>query len=180
MDIVGIDKATSTASEIFGFATSLSVDVVIIIAVFVSLFGFAVVYGKRRIMTFIMSLYLTYGLFIVFPYANKLTGFVSEETFSPLTLGVSVFSVLFFVIYIILNDIICAEFTTEGVRRWVEAGTLSAVATALIFAFSYHVLPIEEIYNFGDQIDVLFSSEQSFFWWLAVPLLGIFLSVWGE
>lgn len=173
-------STTNTISEMFGMVTSLPIDLLIIIVVFLVLFGVTTKYGKRNMMSVIISLYLAYALFIVFPYADRLSEIINEEILSPLMAGSIVFFVLFIIIYLIASRIICAEFTTRGARRWLEAGILSAVTTTLLLAFSYHILPIEEIYDFGEQIDILFASEQYFFWWLVVPFLGIFISVWGE
>ena len=51
----------------------------------------------------------------------------------------------------------------------------AVAATALVMAYSYHVLPITELVDPGSPIQSLFSDERWFFGWLIVPLILLFL-----
>lgn len=178
-----MDFSTSTAvdkaSDLYGYITSLSSDVIIIIAVSVVLFWFATHYGKRTMITLMLSLYAAFVLFTVFPYEEYVRSIVGES-FNSLALSFGIFFVFFIFFSLVIHRIICAEYTSSGVRRWFEAAVLSAVTTTFLLALSYHIFPIEEIYNFGAPIDALFASEELFFWWLIVPFFGMFISVFGE
>jgi len=50
----------------------------------------------------------------------------------------------------------------------------SLMATILIMAYSYHVLPVTDIITPGSPIQALFAPEDRFFWWLTLPLIALF------
>ncbi|MCH7529864.1 hypothetical protein IIB50_01980 [Patescibacteria group bacterium] len=181
MDILDISTSTAVekASDLYGYFTSLPTDMMIIIGVTLVLFWFATHFGKRSMIAVMLSLYAAYALFAVFPYEDYITSLIVEEI-HPLLLSVGVFLVLFIVFSLVIHRVVCAEYTSSGIRRWFEAAILSTVTTAFLLALSYHVFPIEELYDFGAPIDALFATEELFFWWLIVPFFGIFISVLGE
>lgn len=176
---ISTSTAVDRASDLYGYVTSFSSDVIIIITVSLILFWFATHYGKRTMITLMVSLYTTYALFAVFPYEDYVQS-IAGESFHPLVLSLGVFLVLFAVLSLVMHRVVCAEYTSSGVRRWFEAAVLSTATTAFLLALSYHVFPIEEIYDFGAPIDALFAGGELFFWWLIVPFFGIFISVLGE
>lgn len=179
-DISDISTSTAVekASDLYGYFTSLSTDMMIIIGVTLVLFWFATHFGKRSMIAVMLSLYVSYALFAVFPYEDYIASLIVEEI-PPLLLSGGVFLVLFIVFSLVIHRVVCAEYTS-GIRRWFEAAILSTVTTVFLLALSYHVFPIEELYDFGAPIDALFATEELFFWWLIVPFFGIFISVLGE
>ena len=51
---------------------------------------------------------------------------------------------------------------------------LAVLGTTLLMAYSYHVLPVTQFIDPGTQIAQVFAPQAYFFWWLILPLLGLF------
>lgn len=156
-----------TLSELFSISP---LDLLIVFILFGFLLGFSFQYGKRQIITLIFSLYFASFILLQFPYTEQLLGSkVGNIELAALIVG-AVF--LFFIgLYIVFNRVTRTLFAENSSRRWFEAGILSAVATTLILALSYHVLPVASIYDFSAPIDRFFEPQEYFFWWLIVPLV---------
>src|SRR3989344_2471601 len=78
---------------------------------------------------------------------------------------------------IIIRKFILEEFLARGFRQFIESGFLAVVGSGLLFAISYHIIPITLIYDFAAPIDALFSSTRMLFWWLAIPFIVLLFTV---
>jgi|TARA_Y100000310_G_scaffold345555_1_gene466522 hypothetical protein len=160
----------------FDYATSFSVDFFIILALFALLVGYSFRYGKARIISLILSLYLALLIFIHFPYGEIIQNTVKGQL-SLFAVNSVIFFIILIVSYIVLNRLIRVEFSSRDTRRWSDTILLSAFATVLLLAFSYHVLPIVSIHDFEPRVDLLFERAEYFFWWLLIPLAGLLFTV---
>ena len=152
---------------------AVTTDVLIIFAVFAVLF-FLAVREKSTIVSIIISLYVGILTFLSFPFLEQATFLKSSET--QITLShIFIFIVLVYVVHLITRRVIYVEYPYGGIMKYAQAILLSLAATALIFAFFYHTLPVGALYDFNDAIDGLFSS-QYFFWWLVAPLGGLLIT----
>jgi hypothetical protein len=152
------------SKEALGFVTNLSLDAIILIALFIVFLGYGFKFGRHRLIAFILSLYIAMPIFAAFPYSDRITflsGFYAKAT---------VFLVILIILNFIINRFMEEEFPSRGLHPLIAAGFLSASAIALLLVISYHILPVKDIYSFASPIDGLFSSAQLFFWWLIAPL----------
>lgn len=152
---------------------AITTDIIIIAIVFISLFLFGVRYGKSSSTSLLLSLYVGILTFLSFPYLEEATFLKSSEV--QITIShIALFFVLVFMIHSVIRRFIFTEYSGKRVLKYGETVILSGVSTALLFAFAYHTIPLTTLYNFGDSIDGLFSS-QYFFWWLVAPMAGLLL-----
>lgn len=148
-----------------------SLDGVIILCLFGALLLYGLRYGKRRILTLTLSLYVALLVYMHFPYELDI---FAGSAFQSLFAGSAVFGGFTAFVYLTIARSVHAEFPYNRVKRYTEAGVLSACAAGLLLAFSYHVLPVSTLYDFNPQIDTFFASSKLFFWWLVIPLVGLF------
>ena len=149
-------------------------DIIIIFVVFALLFFYSIQYGKSHIVSLLISLYIVILTFLSFPYLEETTILKSSE--AQVTLShIAIFIIGVLIIHTILRRVLYTEFSESKFLRLKGAVLLSASATGLLFAFLYHTISFATIYDFGDSIDYLFSS-QYFFWWLIIPLVALFIT----
>ena len=154
------------------FSGAVTTDVLIIAVVFLAVFFFSIVYGKSNSIALLFSLYLGILGFVSFPFMEEFIFLKSSEIQIVLS-RIAVFTVIAGFIYTAIQRSIYAEYPDYKILKLAQAGVLSLSSTALIFAFAYHTLPVSTLYDFGQSVDSLFSSEY-FFWWLAAPLGALF------
>jgi len=151
---------------------AITTDVSIILVVFAILFFFSTRYGKSNSVSLLISLYIGILAFLSFPFLEEATLLKSSEVQVTIS-HIAVFLIGVYIIHTIVRRIIFTEYSGKK-SKYIEAGIISGAATMLIFAFAYHTIPLATLYDFGDSIDNLFSS-QYFFWWLMAPLAGLLL-----
>ena len=121
----------------------------------------------------LVSIYIGILTFLSFPYLKETTLLNSSE--AQITIShIVVFLIGIFIINTIVRRFIFTEYSNKKFMKYIEVVILSGVSTALLFAFAYHTISLATIYNFGDSINNLFSS-QYFFFWLIAPLVGLIL-----
>ncbi len=153
---------------------AITTDVLIIFAVFILLSLYSLRYGKSYIVSLLISLYVGILAFLSFPYLEDATLLKSSEV--QITLShLAVFLVGIIIIHKIILRFIYIEYSYRKIFKYIEVGLLSGATTALFFAFLYHTIPFATIYDFGNSIDNLFSS-QYFFWWLIAPMLALLVT----
>ncbi|MFC1731742.1 hypothetical protein ACFL6I_15600 [candidate division KSB1 bacterium] len=148
---------------------AMTTDIIIIFVVFVILFFFSVIYGKSNSTSLLISLYIGILTFLSFPYLEDATLLKSSEVQVTLS-HIAVFLIGVFIIYSVVHRVIYTEYSDRKPVKYIQAGLLSAASSALLLAFAYHTIPLATLYDFGDSIDNLFSS-QYFFWWLVAPVV---------
>lgn len=162
-------------SEVTDFVQTFSLDLVVIATTLLILFAFSIRFGKGAIITLIFSFYVGLLTYLHFPYTERFLFFTETET--QLFFSNAVIFIAFVIIsYIILGRVVYSDFLKKRHERLIEAGLLSAAATLLLLAFSYQILPVTTLYNFGEPVDALFESSTFFFLWLVIPLGVVLLT----
>lgn len=143
-----------------------------LIAVFLLLLIFAMARGMQAIINLILGLYLALLLSLEFPYMDMFLSGDNKKSNAVIML------------------IIFALFTTAGVflfKRLMPTDyreppftgigkklLYALLGTILIMAYSYNALPVTELITPGSPIQSLFAPQERFFWWLIIPILGLF------
>ena len=134
---------------------------------------FTMIRGRRATTSLILGLYFALLISLKFPYYEKVYS-VTHSLFSNAIVSMILF-VLFTAVSSLLMDRLLFyridEATFGGFGKKV---LLALFATILVMAYSYHVLPITNLINPGPSAGFLFASPDYFFWWLLVPLVGLF------
>ena len=167
-------NVNSLGANAGSLAANISLTTAVVAGIFVALFFFALRYGKDRIIALIFALYIGLLAFLYFPYGEKIIELIPSENGDALPQAI-LFMGFVIVGYLAVYRSIFAEFPRGGMR-YLQAMLFSAAATALLLAFSYAILPIANTYNFDLPVSaVVFERPEYFFWWLAAPLLVVFL-----
>jgi len=126
--------------------------------------------GTDLLLSIIISLLLAGFVYQAFPYHSEIAALFSS-TLAPLVSLV----LFFFIVLIMLSILRRAIGVANGNGRPIHILIISIVVTTLLISFSYHVVPIDQLYDFGDMFDTLFESGASFFWIVAFALLSLFI-----
>lgn len=164
------------SKDVVATFTTLSLDAIIIIAVFILFFGYGLKFGKDRIISLILSFYFAFILYSSVPYLDTLT-FLKDTDTQVFISKALIFLIFLFISNFIIKRFVYTEFSSKQVKRFFEAGILSVGATILTLALYNTIAPAESVYNFGAPISNLFSSADLFFWWLVAPLAILFFTV---
>jgi hypothetical protein len=166
--------ASSTGDTIAGI-TNLSLDTIILIVVFLVFFIYGLKFGKRSIISLLLSLYASIPMVLFFPYLEKIS-FFGDTGKAMLYSQIGLFILVIIFINVVLGRVVSFELYNRGLRKLIENGLLALASGGLLVAISYHIIKISELYDFAGPIDALFSSTTLFFWWLLVPLAIIFFT----
>jgi len=167
---------TGTTTKLFentlAQVTSLSLDFFLLIAFFIVFTAYTFYFGKGRAATFIISLYVSTFLYLFFPYFEKLKGLVETES-GTIGIELSLFIAFLIITNIIIGRLIGGVFSVSTLYSWFEGILLSISGTVLVLIFSYHIIPITQIYDFSPYLDALFEPAEYLFFWLSAPLLAL-------
>ena len=146
---------------------SLYLIIVLIIFLF-----FALKKGRQTVTNIILGLYLALLISLEFPFYDQLLRGDSASTESAVRL--IIFAFFAFLSTWLFARILPREYDERAFEGFFRKLLLAAAGTILVMIYSYHVLPITDFITPGSPINYLFGSEQSFFWWLMVPILILF------
>lgn len=144
---------------------SFSTDFFAFLVVAAVVAAFAFYFGRSRIVPLVAALYASIPLFIFFPFDTTPYGGVIVTL--ALWLGFVLLSMVAF------SGL--AAFVASGSIGLIKLVVLSGATAGLVLALAVNVLPVEEIYTFSAPTLALFNTPEAFFFWLAAPLVGIFL-----
>src|SRR3989344_144194 len=152
---------------------SYAKEFLVLILVFGALLAYAAVRGNRALVTLILGLYIALLISLKFPYYDALYNLLSRGGSSSSVVAVILFA-LFTGCGTILFERLLPRDYGEMYGGVAKKAILVALATILVMAYSYHVLPVTSIIDPGSAVGTLFAPPQYFFWFLLAPLIGLF------
>ena len=146
-----------------------SLFLIIVFCVFLII---AMVKGKYAIINTIFALYLALLVSLEFPYYDF---FLNAGD----TSGNAVVLIVIFIIFtgiglFLFRKHIPGDDYENAFQHFNKKLILAIMATILIMAYSYQVLPVTELLTPGSPIHSLFAPKENFFWWLILPLVTLF------
>ncbi|PIT96756.1 hypothetical protein COT82_01380 [Candidatus Campbellbacteria bacterium CG10_big_fil_rev_8_21_14_0_10_35_52] len=159
-----------SSKDTLNSVTNLPLDTIILIAVFIVLFAYGLHYGKYKIISLILSLYVAIPVFSYFPY-TQIFSFFAESEKAILYSQIVFFLIIVVFFNIIIGKFMVEEFSASGFKRFIDDGFLAAAGGGLLLMISYHIIPITLIYDFAAPIDILFLPATMLFWWLVIPFI---------
>jgi len=149
---------------------AIAPDLAIFLLLAAILIIYAVVQGTGLLISVAIALPISAFLYSFFPYHAEMT------TALPAMLQPWAAIILFivftlFILWVLQRTIGLAN----GSDRPIHIVATAIALTLLIVAFTYHVIPIEGIYDFGSAFDDFFESSATFFWIVALVLLAFFV-----
>lgn len=152
------------------FLTSSSITDVAILGVLIALFIiYAAWQSTGMLLSIAIALPIAGMLYLFFPYLAEVQQLLPlPDTWTQLI----VFGIFLLAALWILQRTIGLA---SGSGRPLHIVTTAIALSVLLISFSYHVVPIEQLYDFGATFDGIFASTSHFFWILALALLALFV-----
>lgn len=148
-------------------------DFLVLIVVFGALLAYAVVRGRRALIALILGLYVALLVSLKFPYYDAI--FASMSGASTTMLTILVFAVFTGIGTFLFERLLADEYDDEPALSGIaKKASVAVLGTILVMAYSYHVLPVTALVDPGAAVGALFAPEQYFFWFLVIPLAGLF------
>lgn len=161
-----MESLTSLAGTVW----ALVGNVLALIILVVVLFLFGIKAGRARLTALILSIYLGFALYTVFPFTDALVGAGGTGTGKAI-MELIVYAVLSFGSYLVLRRI--GTHGTGGLRA-LPLLIVCLLSGALVLALCYRLFDLSALYNFPKTLDLLFAPAEYFFWWFIAPLVAIF------
>ncbi len=143
------------------------------ILVFAVVLLYAMARGRQSVINLILSLYFALLISLKFPYFDLVLTSESQSTNASIMIAIfALFTIggLFLFGRLIPND----DYDT-GFQGFGKKILFALMATILVMAYSYHAIPVTDIITPGSPMQSLFAPEDRFFWWLILPLIGLFV-----
>ena len=151
------------------FLSSVAASDLAVIGIMIALFALYSWWQDTGVVILIaISMPIAGFFFNYFPY---------HDAFAELTHLGSFSQILFFIVLLALSAWIVRRTVGIGIggTRPIHVITTSLALAILIVSFSYHIIPIDGIYEFGPFFDSIFGSVTNFFWITALALLALFV-----
>ncbi|MGE5540908.1 MAG: hypothetical protein ACM3TU_01335 [Bacillota bacterium] len=167
------------ALQISNFATTAAANswtlvgnflILLILTVALILFSYR---SRGGILSLLVSFYVGYALYIVFPYTNDI---VASGGSAPVkaTISIVIYAIACIVPFLFIERLASGGF---GILSVFPRFGLSFLGATFLMALAYHVFHVSNIYTFPEPMNTLFAPDQYFFWWFAAPLIGLMLLV---
>lgn len=88
---------------------------------------------------------------------------------------IGIFGFIVIALIVLFLRIMESDFET-GPKHWFKSFFISFSSTGLLFSYLFHIFPGKDVFTFSPLVQNLFASNAAFFWWLFLPLIGLFLS----
>ncbi len=150
---------------------SFTGDFFIALIMFAGVFALAYYQGRGRFIALILSLYVGYAFYIVFPFKSLIP---TSSAIVTLVADIILFAIFVFVSYSILNRIVMSDSFLVSTFGMI---ILSLCITGFLLAMAYHVFPVRNVYVFTHATDTLFVAKTYFFWWFIAPAVALFFLV---
>ena len=133
------------------------------------LFAFAMKAGRAAFISLVLSLYVGFGLFMIFPWkAQLMAGDGTTKAVASLLLFMALSAIPFLVL---------RRVNTMGLMRIhpLPLFGLSILSSGALLAMSYHFFELAKILPATPPIASYVLPEQYLFYWILAPLVGFFL-----
>lgn len=165
--------------QVSDIATSAAGSSMVVLSNFLVLVVLTVIFvlisyrSRAGIVSLVVSFYVGYALFSVFPYSKD----IIASGGSPLVkagISVGIYAMCCIVPYIFIERLVTGGI---GVLSVFPRFGLSFLSATFLMALAYHVFHVNNIYTFPEPLNTLFAPDQFFFWWFLAPLLGLLILV---
>lgn len=143
-----------------------------VIAVFGVFLFYAMLRGRHSLVNLIIGLYFALLISVEFPYYDSILGGASSAK------AEAILMIFVFGIFTVISTYVLGRFLHQGDYDRGFSGfhrklVYALAATMLVLTYSFHTLPVTDLIDPGP-IQVLFANDQTFFFWLFVPLIILF------
>lgn len=162
-----MNEAQGLATTSIASAWSLIGNVFAFLVVVVALVAFAMRAGRAALVSLVVSLYMGFALYTVFPFGSVIAGITGSQPIA----NVIVYIALTFVSFLLVRRVGGGG---SGTMAMFPLVVLCLLTAGFLMALSYSVLDIDKLYNLPQTLDTLFAPKEYFFWWFMAPIVGTF------
>jgi len=156
--------ATSSATSVWALIGNFIALLVLTVVFFV----FALRAGRPAFISLVLSFYIGFGLFLVFPWKDQL---MTGDGMTKAVAGLIIFAVLSILPYLILRRVnTMGHMHIQNIPLFI----LSFLAGGALLAISYHFLSLATILPATPPLLTYVVPTQYLFYWLIAPLAGFF------
>ena len=167
------ETSSFLAQEVVSQVMSLSVDVIVLISIFFSLFAYALYAGKSKSVGSLLSLLVVGFLFFVFPFWDEIIpGDFSKENEMLVKLGS--FVAAFLLIRLFLAEIMYTHYPDGRIEKLLQAAFLSVFFGTFLLMLLYQLFSFELFYMFSPPFRGIFLDPQWFFIVLTISIFGLY------
>lgn len=145
-----------------------------LICVFFVFLAYAMMRGKQSLINLILALYLALLISLQFPYYDRILSGIDGEQIADSTIMIIIFALFTLSGMYLFGKLMPRDIEEPAFEGFGKKVLFALLASVLVMIFSYHALPVTDIITPGSPIQALFGPEEHFFWWLLVPLMGLF------
>ena len=124
---------------------------------------FVVLWGRQMMINLIFGLYFGLLFTLLAPF--------SSTNLWP-TLGIFILAVL--VGTVVTSRLMPESFKESRFESFGKKILLSLAATLLVTLYSFHIIPLHEVFTISSPMHTIFASETSFFWLLIAPFVFLY------
>lgn len=134
---------------------------------------YAMIRGRHSLINLIIALYFALLISVEFPYYDAIVGNAGNAR------NEAIIMIIVFCFFTAISNYVLGRFLHQGdsydrgFTGFHRKIVYALAATVLVLTYSFHALPVTELIDPGP-IQTLFASEQSFFYWLFVPIIILF------
>lgn len=141
----------------------------------ITFFGIGIFRGRQALINIICGLYFALLISIHFPFYDKLLGGIGQASVQA---GIKLvfFIALTYLFTKLFKRLMPSEYQEGKFESFHKKILLAAGATILVLAFSFNVLPVGEFLSTETPIQMLFSTDGLFFWWLIIPFIFLYIN----
>jgi len=137
-------------------------------------FFYGITAGIKRLLSMLFAIYVSILLFINFKYLDFFVE--GKSILEVFFFRLVIFLILIVLLCIIFNKIVFSELDKN--KKWTRAIILSLLLSfleiGLLISAVFQFLPAKGLFSFSPIVEKFFASEETFFWWLALPLIALF------
>jgi len=147
-------------------------DIIIILALAIVFFGYAIIVGREKIVSVVLSIYPTSLIYSSLAFLDKLVIFTSSSRAIFLNKFL-IFIILFLVVHFILNKYLSSIFDSSGI---VSTALISISATLLFIDTTARLFKLHEFYKLSPALEAYLSAPNYHSIFLILPLILIFFA----
>lgn len=144
-----------------------------LVLVFCAFLIYGLIRGRQGVIDLILSLYLALLISLKFPYYELFV--TNGDATSNALVKIIIFAAFTIGAMFLFAKLIPRDDFETAFQGFGKKIVLALLATVLVMIFSYHALPVTDIITPGSPIQALFGPPENFFWWLLLPLVGLFI-----
>lgn len=144
-----------------------------LIVIFIVFLGYAMLRGKQSLMNLILGLYFALLISLNFPYYSTFLSGAEADKLADSTILLVIFFIFTLFSTYIFGKITPLEYGNTAFEDFSKKLIFALLATILVMAYSFNVLPVTDIITPGTPIQTLFAPAANFFWWLLIPFIAL-------